>query len=33
VVTKEVTGAVRSEGKMENVYQLDVKSQRYTYER
>jgi hypothetical protein len=31
VVSKEVTGIVRSEGKTEKVYQLDVKSQKYTY--
>jgi hypothetical protein len=31
VVSKEVTGAVRTGGKIEKVYQLDVKSQRYTY--
>jgi hypothetical protein len=33
VVTKEVTGAVRTEGKTEKIYQLDVKSQRYSYDK
>jgi hypothetical protein len=33
VVTKEVTGTVREKGKTEKVYQYDVKSQRYTYQR
>jgi hypothetical protein len=33
VVTKEVAGTVREGGKTEKVYQLDVKSQKYTYER
>lgn len=33
VVSKEVTGTVRAEGKTEKVYQLDVKSQRYSYEK
>ena len=33
VVSKEVTGTVRTEGKMEKVYQIDVKTQRYTYQR
>ena len=33
VVAKKVTGTVRSGGKAEKVYQLDVKSQKYTYEK
>jgi hypothetical protein len=33
VVAKEVTGTVRAEGKTERVYQLDVKSQRYIYDK
>ena len=33
VVSKEVTGTVRADGKTEKVYQLDVKSQRYSYEK
>lgn len=33
VVTKAVTGAVRSQGKTEKVSQLDVKSQRYSYDK
>ena len=31
VVTKHVTGTVRSGGKTSKMYQLEVKSQRYTY--
>jgi hypothetical protein len=31
VVTKEVTGTVRERGKTQKVYQYDVKSQRYSY--
>ena len=33
VVAKKVTGAVRTVGKTEKVYQLDVKSQRYSYDK
>lgn len=33
VVSKEVTGTVRVEGQTQKVYQLDVKTQRYSYER
>jgi hypothetical protein len=32
-ITKEVTGAVRSNGKLERMYQLDVRWQRYLYDR
>lgn len=33
VISKEVTGTVRAEGKTEKMYQLDVKSQKYSYEK
>lgn len=33
VVAKEVTGTLRAAGKTEKVYQRDVKSQKYTYEK
>ena len=33
VVSKEVTGTVRAEGQMQKLYQLEVKSQRYSYEK
>ena len=33
VISKEVTGTVRAEGKTRKVYQLDVKSQKYSYEK
>ena len=32
-VSKEVTGTVRAEGKVEKVHQIDVRTQRYSYER
>lgn len=33
VVYKEVTGTVRSDGKTEKIYQMDVKTQRYSYDK
>ena len=33
VVSKEVTGTVRVEGQTQKLYQLDVKSQRYSYDK
>lgn len=33
VVSKEVTGTIRAEGQMQKLYQLEVKSQRYSYEK